>query len=835
MKKKIILFLILLLPIIFPKAETIYTMKNPDEVCATLQSNKLKLFVYSYYDDKSTEVGKVQNSCSNTSYYNNNLKTKKAGQAYNSWTWHGRADTTTKYYVENIEKEKKDYQYFTFSNRAQAYTAEGDTLNRLNALKPGEKVYFTIDISDLNLAANKYKDLRIQMDYGQISSDTNIVARNSIGYYLIGSDNKEYGPFRLADYNIQELVINESSSGSKTRVTKYRITSENTLSGVPSNIKINAIKIVPYDFYNTHVGYFRLYNLSLNGYSTDYTVTKNTITVNNAEDTIRHNITDNMLLISTLRWTIASDNTTSLEFYHHYATSAPQQYNGTTGYIYYGVPYVNTYNSTVESFLENTKKGKDSSGIDIYNYYLPTKYTKTTTSTKGNEIEENKDIPGTLYVYESNATNDAKATRKSNLETKDFVANSNYFFGLDCSSSTFLAEGVEIPVLYSMALSNRYSTSAEVRILGDAKLDNREFEKYLRDRNILKSDEQLTDDTYNNYYSQYFKQTNEADTIYDSYALAVPGDIIAKRGHVRMESGYPYVECNDGTKTQRYTKGFCNSHNGINPEKSYVITTEIGGSYGKQATKTVTYNGTKVTRDKTFAKESETGWSFKFNSKYTDMKKVDDFLNTNGNYIVNNKYSFKDLYGADAAEDDNEVASETGMYMAFRYNAMDTIANSKIEIPSIKTVGLSTKEDFLNTKELKGTIITNYLIQEVKYEINNQEYYIYPKQANVFSLYYDTTEEIKNIIKNTSTENLDFKISIKQGPDIETVQVAANQENNYGTVLGISTVPEPLASPTEEENPDTGSFITTLFIITLTILLFLANKQKNNYNKMSRI
>ena len=81
--------------------------------------------------------------------------------------------------------------------------------------------------------------------------------------------------------------------------------------------------------------------------------------------------------------------------------------------------------------------------------------------------------------------------------------------------------------------------------------------KYIRDNNKLKSSEQLTDDTYNTYYFEHFKKLNTMDAIYDSYALAIPGDIIAKRGHVRMESGYPYVVCKDGThKTQKYSRKF---------------------------------------------------------------------------------------------------------------------------------------------------------------------------------------------------------------------------------------------------------------------------------------
>ncbi len=804
MKKIIITIIALILFIPTAKAEEVYSIKNPTNLCNSVKNNTLKIFVYDYYKNKDFEVGKVANSCSNTEYYNNNLKTKKRNDTFTPWTWHGRSSSTTTYYIENNQKSKTDYQYFAISNGSIGYSSDG-TLSRTKTLTPGEKIYFTVDLADKKFASNKYKDVRITIDYAHFSGDNTIIPRNTMGIYIIGSDNKTYGPYRIGDYSIKEVVSNVSETGATSKSITYRIVSENVLKDVPTNIEINTIKIVPYDFYNVRGGMFKFYSFSVSGYSSSYSNSKPTVALSDADLKIRQTITDNMLNISTLKWRVASNNTTKLYFYHHFNSSNPQEFNGTNGNVYYGIPYVNTYDSTIESFLDNASKTKDNNNKVVYDYILPKKYTTTKTSTIGNTITAGNSIKNNkLYVYESNSSNDEKKPRKTQLATYDYIPNNNYFYGLDCSSSTYLAEGMAIPIVYSMAASNRYLSSAEVDFLGDVTLDIKNMEEYLRSKNIVKNDENLTEDNITSYYTQYFKKVNSAQKIYESYALAVPGDIIAKRGHVRMETGYPYVVCKDGTSTKKYTKGFCNNHNGINPEKSYVITTEIGGTYGKQKDKKFTHNGVKnVQRSETFAKKSETGWTFNLNGSYTDLTNVDDFLNINANFIVNNKYSFKDLYGKDKT---SEVTSESGMYMAFRYRTMSTPISNKVEIPTVNLTNQSTSETISGTKRLTGSIITNYIIQEIKYEVNGTTYHVYPRQTNTFSLYNDTPANIQQAISNADADNLKIKVSIKQGPNIRSVQDAASADsNNYKLILNLDTTgvhaAEPPRPPEDEDDP----------------------------------
>ncbi len=842
-------------------AETAFSINSPSGICSAVTNDTVKIYVYDFYKNKNVEVGKVAGGCSNTAYYNTNLSNKQSGDTYPSWTWHGRASSSTKYYIENVEKKKADYQYFVISNRAQKYNSTTGNLERLYTLKPGEKIFMTADLGSSAFASTKYNDARIVVEYGETSSDMSIISRSSMGFYVIGSDNKTYGPFRIDDYSLEQIVMNVAESGSQTKVRRYKLISENILTGIPSGVNVKTIKIVPYDFYNIRGGNFNIYKLSVEGYSSAYTKSKNTVSVNNAESVVRHNVTNNMIDISTLRWEIDPNAKTTLNFYHHYNTGNPIIYKNNRT-IYYGIPYVNSFNSTIESFTTNGKKGKDKNNKDIFQIYLPTKYTKTTTSTKGNTITEGNSFPNNqLYVVEKHAKNDEKGTRKTQLATYDYITNQSYFFGLDCSSSTYLAEGMAVPAVNSMALSNRYSTSAEIELLGSVKVDNKAFEKYIRDNNKLKSSEQLTDDTYNTYYFEHFKKLNTMDAIYDSYALAIPGDIIAKRGHVRMESGYPYVVCKDGThKTQKYSKNYCKNYGGIDPDKSYVITTEIGGA-----------NATNQATG--YVAESNTGWSFTVNSKYTNLTNIDQIRNQTVNYKINKKYTFTAL-------------TDTG-YMAFRYKSMsDIMSTSKVEVPIAKVVGASTSSNLSSTKELKGTIITNYLIQEIKFVVNGETYIVNPYQTTYYSLYYDTPAEVKNAIK-TSGDEIDVKVYVKQGPNITSVQEAASQDsNNFGEVLSVQvTAPTPPEDPpgveiddptdppedekppgegpipesdeddpdgqTEGEgedpgsdpatgsesgdNPGTGGIISTVFIGTLLLMLIIMSLYQNKYNKIKRI
>ncbi len=799
MKRKLLsLFFILFALVTSVKAETIYSIKNPSEICNRVKDNTFKIYVYDFYKDKNVAVGKVDDKCTNTDYFTANLSNKKSGETYSAWTWHGRATSTNKFMIENVEKSKSNYQYFAISNGAQSYS--DNKLVRTKTLKGGDKTFFTIDLGDKEFATNKYKDVRISLDYGQMSTDVTIVPRSSITYYAIGSDGKTYGPFQLADSMIKEIIMQVTKSSSKSKITKFKLVSGNILYNVPTNIKISKIKIVPYDNYNIRGGMFRLFDISIDGYSKSYSRTKEEVKITEAETAIRHRITNNMVNVSTIKWNVNNDNKTQLYFYHHYNSGDPQVYKGSSSTVYYGVPYVNTYNSTIELFASKMKKTTSNNKV-LYRYNLPTKYTKTTTATNNTAITAGKTFAGNkLYVKETKESNDNKDPRKTQLANNPYVVNNDYFYGMDCSSSTFYAEGIELPVVYNMSLSNRYSTSSEVKFVGNVKLDNKKFEKELRDANILKKGDQLTDAVYNDYYSQYLKKTNNEQDVYEAYSLAVPGDIVAKRGHVRMVTGYSHVYCKkDNMSTTKYKKGFCKNHGGIDPSKSYSIQSDITGTF--------------QTRDASlFEKVSKTGWSLSLNSNYTDLTTVDDLIKKKANFRVNKKWTYTDLYGP-KYNSSKGIVKESGLYNIYRFNSLSDIAStSKVELPSIELVSPSTDQTLKDSKTLRGTIIANYIIQEIKITVNSKTFTINPTQTNTFSLYYDTTKEIQDYISAADASNLKIKVTVKQGPSIKEVQTAAGLTTaNFKTVLNLDTtkvpaeeVVEPPEDPGEDPDPEGG-------------------------------
>ena len=310
---------------------------------------------------------------------------------------------------------------------------------------------------------------------------------------------------------------------------------------------------------------------------------------------------NNMIENATLKWKVDESNNTVLNFFHHY-TSVGLVYDGLSGKVYYGIPYVNQINGTLNSFLSQTRKNNEG----YYSYQLTDKYLKDTVSTIGNEIKKGDSIEKNLYVYETQAVYDEKTNRKKKLETYDYISNAGYIFGQDCSSSTFYSVGRELPYNHSLAASEKYYTSNQVKILGDLSINAKEIENVLRNNNILDNNSQMTVNDFTNYYSSVIKSKYGSQKIYNAYGLLIPGDIVDKRGHVRMSSGYSHVVCNDGMFTDKYNEGFCDNNDGINPDESYTILTEIGSS-----------------KNINHVKQSETGWSISL-SKYTDIKNIDD-------------------------------------------------------------------------------------------------------------------------------------------------------------------------------------------------------------------
>ena len=105
-------------------------------------------------------------------------------------------------------------------------------------------------------------------------------------------------------------IINKyriGTSPGSANITESQIISENLFStlkeGISSmnGVKITKIRIVPYEFYSSNKGSFKLYSLSVDLYD-KYKDNKEYVNISNAEDKTRHNIVDNMVRIKTIKW-----------------------------------------------------------------------------------------------------------------------------------------------------------------------------------------------------------------------------------------------------------------------------------------------------------------------------------------------------------------------------------------------------------------------------------------------------------------------------------------------------------------------------------------------------
>ena len=775
--KKIVLFLIISLLFILPvKAENIFNYKNASAICNGVKTNsEIKIIVYNNYDKKSYRMESSSTSCNNNTYYNDNLAKIEKGDSFVSF---GISPTANEIYSDNVllkESGKTNaYSYFRISNKNRT-----DKITRLNTLKPHEKVVLTIDTSGKKIKTEKYKDLRITMKFGVAPSDVNIASYNSIAYYLI-TKNKTYGPYKLAETSVDNVYQEKTSSGSSTKIVTYNLVSSNLLKNVPSGLDIIGIKIVPYEYYTIRSGFLRMYSISLDGYTSSYSSKKKYVSVTNADNIIRHNVVNNMLEDATIKWEIA--DTDNLYFYCR-LTSRPLIVEPKK--TIYGLLYGNEIDTTINAFISKTTKNKKSSSKPYFSY----KFTVPSSARKNNNI----------YIYEPAGDKYNTASRLDDLAKNPFIENTEYLYSLDCSSSTFLANGRELPYTDTMATSARYYYGNHVEPIGGLSISIYAVEKYLRDNNILKKNEQMTQAAFSDNYEKYIYSTKGKEAIYNAFGLLLPGDYVTTWGHVRMETGYPYVFCNDGKHkfggklSTKYTKDACKNYGGIDPNKSYIIITEVGGSnlnrkYEKDSAGNYYIASENGVRTEYLAKEN-TGWTYSLNPELTDLTDVNQYFSTKNKtaYRINKKYTFAALL--------NNKSSN--IYLPFRYSSMTNVMNSKkVEVPTAK---IALGKDYSNSnqeiydymaksKKLKGTILTNYIIDGIKIQINGTKYYVYPNQTNKFSLYNDIKD--KNILN--AIKSLDYKtsnkviVSVLMGPNIASVKKAADTDSE-GYIKVIDT------------------------------------------------
>ena len=860
---------------------TIYNLSNPDDICQEIMNNnKLKVGIYNYYDQESYYVESPSESCNNTSYYDNNLSNITKDDNYDSWTYFARTGFNNTVYIDDIKVKSKGedniYSYFYISNKAATYEPQnsgGDEyLIKNSTLKPGEKIFLDLNLSDIDMDLDN-KELRVSINYGHGSSDLRVDEKKSIAYYLYSKNNKIYGPFKLEFSSVERMYYIKSSSGKTLAdtVIEYNLVSENLLKDVPSNVEIEKIRIVPYEFLASQSGVFRIYNLAVSLYD-KYKDPKEYINVNNAEDITRHNIVNNMMNEATIKWAFDNSNIKMKVYY----PDGRGPIDGTKNEVYYGLPYVSSSmgKGTINSFIGQTIK--DNSNDAYYSYNIADKYLKNINSStgiahqKGDSINSNN---GIMYIINSDSpvwsSSDGTYTsiinktinNHSDLQAMqnnlpEFINNEGrYLYGVSCSTSAGAAFGPEVPYKGYIP-SDYFLISNQVEPIGGLYFTKSEIVEVLREKNIVTQNANMTSTQYKRYYSSFIQSKFGTERVYDSYGLSLPGDFIAHPGHVELITGMPYVECNDGTSTRNYISDFCLNHGGINPENSYLVTTTVGGSSynfkgdinsndGLSSIEEGDSNDNtdeeelpdeinniihSSTRD--YLLSSETGWSYTLNSKYTDLESIDDIY-TNPNVLAGNKpnkkrsflYLYARLEDLDELNDkglrkyrtienneipreNNEVIEDVSRYniyvrtkssfLPFRLKSMDKLRNNLVEKPVVKYVldkDYSDKErnDLLfnyikNNKSLKGTIFTNYMINGIRIEIDNEKYYLYPEQINNYSFYSDFSDErIRNALQNIDYgNNVEITVSINMGPNINEVkQILATDEEGYFEVLKV--------------------------------------------------
>ena len=743
---------------------------NAEDICNAVKTNKIiRVGLYSFYDNKGYYMDSPSNACNNSAIFNSRINQIKKGESFAKF---GRVTKANKIYIDDTIVKRANaygnYAYFYVSNGARPATVTGSAAT----LKQGETPFIQLNISDKNIKGNTYKNLRLSITYGRKSSETDISAHNSMNYYVF-TNKGTYGPYPLAETSfVNNYTEQYASTGNGSLLAVYELTSSKLTTKFAANEKINAIRVYPYYNYPLLKGSFRIFKIALGEYKNN----KSYVTVVGAEDKIRHNIVNNMLENATVKWNVIGN--TSLYFYHH-SLSEPAILRPNSKQNYYGIPYVNTSDTTIGQFTHegvvNNRATAKKNNTAYFSYKFADKYLKDTVSNHNKTIKAGSAIPNNmLYVsekstpyYEQQGTR-AKDMANSSLHFIDNPA-PHYYLGLDCSAATYLAVGRDVATTDSMAASKKYFSNGQVSLLGDLSVTMRKVEVTLRKKGTLKNTQPMTEDLYKDNYSNYLKAAYGAQKVFNNYALAVPGDIIDRIGHVRLVSGKTHVVCNNGDRsTDDYKAGFCEGYGGINQHKSYVITTEVGSKHVKA-----------YDRDnERHVAASDTKWTYSLNSSLTDLSKIDDLYDRNKKlnsiFKVNLKFSFKYLYNYD--------------YYAFRYNEITkNISANKVEKPVAKLVldkEYSDKNqalyDYMSShKKLKGIISTNYLIDAIKFEINGAKYYVYPAQTEQFSLYKDISNtSVLNAIKRLDYKKKNaIKISVKFGPNIAAVKTAAGADS----------------------------------------------------------
>ena len=631
--------------------------------------------------------------------------------------------------------------------------------------------YLRLTFNNLDIKTSSFNDLRVQIDYMAASPSINIIKLDSLLIYIYDSNNKQYGPYRLDDYEFTGYYKNENS---ENYFRAYNLVSENLKSG---NYTIKKIEIVPYgnipltidnteapsgDFRNQPSIFVAKY-IKVIGYSGENYSNKNktyttltTTTENEKRIASAHRIYD----LATIKWTPGMDmsNINAVSGGVRFGTDSNGNviYYYKKGETYYGPPYVQKNTVPLEKF---------------YSVLDSNKVLNTTTQNYYKTYQDGK------YNYLFKAPTDGTSYSVVSLQSSDT-------WGSSCSPSVGYSIAKYIPMTDMYYTAHYIWDRNKTTLLGGLSISSTAY-----------SSEAVYNDLYNKYKKQGLSDAQASEKakqdIYKGYAELTVGDIVdtytKSLGHVKLVTGNTHVECKDGTvlnvssTTIDTPHGSCDTHGGIDPEKSYFIKSDIAFTSTKITSSNLNrVGGTLSSSDYTAAK------SWTPNSKYTDLVAGDIMgvkrsgsstlylQEKNVDYYINSKNTFTEAF--------------ENAYLPIRFNEY---IEDKIENQYVTMTNPSTPNNIKNG--LKGVIYSNYPITTVYfgiYDLKNGNSYnrtIYPNHAQdtgsgkesiypgSYSLYYNTPESIQTDLKNilNNTTHYVVKVSVNASTAMTTLDISS--------------------------------------------------------------
>lgn len=355
---------------------------------------------------------------------------------------------------------------------------------------------------------------------------------------------------------------------------------------------------------------------------------------------------------------------------------------------------------------------------------------------------------GTLEKFASEIDNNGLLAEPENLLE---------IWGDDCATSVSYSISKYIPVHEVCGTTEAIWDRRKTTLLGNLQIDGKDS---------------ASTDLKSRYTEQEF---------YEAYAELQKGDMVSthwkSNTHIRLITGNTHIVRNtDGA---------------INPDKSYIIRTDIKIGQADTSHGSNDFGG--------LINENDYVVPFEPKSEYTDIQKLSDLEGKNLNFYINKKETFKELYN--------------GNYLPITLNEYLT---ETVEAPYARIINPNTAENIKNG--LKGTIYTNYTIISINFNIHNKvtgedkAFVDYPSHrtvkvddismsslegnwANTYSLYYNTPEEIQNYIRETMQDWNDFelKISVTAGENdnmevfnLKYDKVAPELDVKYSTTLSTN-------------------------------------------------